>query len=131
MLTGQPIIEGAVFGVSDPSTQAEYVQAAFSFVPQDEEQLLGPVILTGAFNNWLIDPGNRLAWNAEQRRYEGTFLLKQGRYRYRYVVEDPVERERQRRDIGLAPALYTALVYVRDFTRNTDRLIATRSVVSR
>ncbi|MEL6444616.1 MAG: type IX secretion system plug protein domain-containing protein [Bacteroidota bacterium] len=130
-LTGQPLVDDVVFGVPDPDTQAEYVQATFTYVPNDEQRLRGPVILSGAFNGWLIDPANELTWLPSERRYEGTFLLKQGRYLYRYVVEDPVERERQRRDIGLAPALYTALVYVRDFTRNTDRLIATRSIVSR
>ncbi|MEM6782382.1 MAG: type IX secretion system plug protein domain-containing protein [Bacteroidota bacterium] len=130
-LSGQPIIDNAVFGVGDPDTQAEYVQATFTYVPQDERPLRGPVILSGAFNGWLIDPANRLQWIPEAGRYEGTLLLKQGRYLYRYVVEDPSELERQRRDIGLAPSLYTALVYVRDFTRNTDRLIATRSIVSR
>ncbi|MEL7363807.1 MAG: hypothetical protein AAFN13_17150, partial [Bacteroidota bacterium] len=130
-LSGQPLVADAVFGVPEPATQAEYVQATFSYVPDGERRLRGPVILSGAFNGWLIDPANELSWVPSEGRYEGTFLLKQGRYLYRYVVEDPLERERLRREIGLVPSLYTALVYVRDFTRNTDRLIATRSIVSR
>ena len=130
-LTGQTLVSTVVQDAPGPADiGAEYVEAAFRFVPQDEQQAAGPVVLTGSFNDWAIDPAYELAWNAAEGRYETTVLLKQGRYVYQYYVDDPAEQERIRRTAGLGqPNLYTAFVYLYDPSFNTDRLLAVTNIL--
>lgn len=123
-LTGQPIIASAFLDVGEATTQAEYVETTFRFVPDGDGPERGPVIVSGSFNDWQIDPANTMTWNAETSRYEVTLLLKQGRYLYRYYIDDPA-RARPVRDFQ--PSLYTAFVYLNDPFRQTDRLVETRS----
>ena len=130
-LTGQTLVSTVVQdapGAADIG--AEYVATRFRFVPQDEEPAPGPVILTGSFNGWVVDPAFELMWNAAEARYETEVLLKQGRYVYKYFVDDPAEQERIRRTAGLGqPNLYTAFVYLYDPQFDTDRLLAVNSVL--
>ncbi|MDX1420232.1 MAG: DUF5103 domain-containing protein [Rubricoccaceae bacterium] len=126
-LTGQPVVASVFRGGGRPDTDGEYVTTRFRFVPAGEQEAGGPVLLTGAFNAWQLDPALALSWNPATGTYEGELLLKQGLYLYQYVVEDPAARPEA---LLLQPALYTALVYVRDLTRITDRLVAVRSAVS-
>jgi hypothetical protein len=130
-LTGQTLVSTVVQDAPGPADiGAEYVTARFRFVPQNEEPSPGPVILTGSFNGWVVDPAYELAWDAAEARYETEVLLKQGRYVYKYVVDDPAERERIRRTAGLGqPNLYTAFVYLYDPQFDTDRLLAVNSVL--
>lgn len=132
-LTGQPLVSTAVQDAANSADiSAEYVEARFAYVPQDERELAGPVILTGSFNDWVIDPAYELLWNPEEQRYEGSLLVKQGRYAYRYHVDDPAERERIARTVEFGqPSLYTALVYVYDPAFNTDRLLSVSNVLGR
>jgi hypothetical protein len=130
LLAGNPLVSTVVRDVGDPGTQGEYVEVIFRYVPQDEQPLAGPVIITGSFNGWQIDPANELAWIPAERRYEGTLLIKQGRYAYRYHTSDPAERERQRRQVSVGQqSLYTAMVYFRDPRLATDRLLGVRNVI--
>lgn len=133
VLTGQPLVSSVVRdAASDADIAAEYVEARFTYVPEDERPLAGPVLVTGSFNGWALDPANALAWVPDRRRYEGSVLVKQGRYAYRYWVDDPAERERIARTVELGrPSLYTSLVYVYDPAFNTDRLLAVSSVLGR
>ncbi len=130
-LSGQSLVSSVVQDAAGPAdTGAEYVEALFRYVPQDEQQLAGPVILSGSFNNWAIDPANELTWNATERRYEGSLLVKQGQHIYKYVADDPAERERIRRTVGIGqPNLYTAFVYLYDPSFDTDRLLAVSNVL--
>ncbi len=130
-LTGQTLVSSVVEDAAGPADLgAEYVEAVFRYVPQDEQQLAGPVILSGSFNAWAIDPANALTWDAEERRYEGSLLVKQGQHVYKYVADDPAERERIRRTVGTGPPnLYTAFVYLFDPSFNTDRLLAVSNVL--
>ena len=125
-LTGQPVIETAYRGGGRPETAAEYVDAVFRYVPEGEREAGGPVLVTGAFNAWALDPATALTWNPAEGYYEGSLLLKQGLYLYQYVVDDPTRR---REATFLQSSLYTALVYLHDPRRLTDRLVAARSAV--
>jgi hypothetical protein len=125
-LTGQPVIETAYRGGGRPETAAEYVDVVFRYVPEGEREAAGPVLLSGAFNGWQLDPASALTWNAAEKFYEGTLRLKQGLYLYQYVVDDPTARREARLS---QPSLYTAFVYVADPRRITDRLVAVRSAV--
>ena len=130
-LTGQTLVSTVVQDAPGPADiGAEYVTTRFRFVPQDEQPAAGPVILTGSFNGWVVDPAYELVWSAAGGHYETEVLLKQGRYIYQYYVDDPAERERIRRTAGLGqPNLYTAFVYLYDPTRNTDRLLAVSNIL--
>ncbi len=130
-LTGQTLVSTVVQDAPGPADiGAEYVNALFRFVPQDEKEVAGPVILTGSFNGWVIDPAYQLLWNAAEGLYEAEVLLKQGRYIYKYYVDDPAEQERIRRTAGLGqPNLYTAFVYLFDPSYNTDRLLAVSNIL--
>ncbi len=130
-LTGQTLVSSVVEDAAGPAdTGAEYVEAVFQYVPQNEQELAGPVVLTGSFNDWAIDPANQLTWDPAERRYEGSLLLKQGHYVYSYYADDPGERERIRGTVGLGqPNLYTALVYLYDPSVNSDRLLAVTNVL--
>ena len=129
-LTGQSVVRSVASTVQQPTIGAEYVDTFFTYVPDDERELEGPVILSGAFNGWSVDPAYAMRWNEEERTYTATLLLKQGTYLYRYAVADPEERELRERERGVGrESLYTALVYFRDVSLGTDRLVGTRTVV--
>jgi len=132
-LAGQTLVSTVVQdAASDPDIAGEYVEAQFAYVPQDERELAGPVILSGSFNDWVIDPAHELVWNPAEQRYEGSLLVKQGRHVYRYYADDPAERERIARTVNLGrPSLYTALVYLYDPAFNTDRLVSVSNVLGR
>ncbi len=126
-LTGQPVIDEVYLDGGPSSTQAEYVSVEFRYVPENEQQAVGSVIVTGAFNNWQVDPQNSLTWVPETGQYEGSLLLKQGLYLYNYAVDGSAATSNQ--NIVAQQNLYTALIYVFDPTRRTDRLIAFRSAL--
>jgi hypothetical protein len=126
-LTGQPVVQTVYRGGGRAETQGEYVQVRFRYVPEGERRAAGPVLLSGAFNDWQLDPAFALTWDAAASRYEGTVLLKQGLYLYQYVVDDPSAEPPA---LLTQPSLYTALVYLHDPIRITDRLVAVRSAVA-
>ncbi len=125
-LSGQPVVSAVYRDAGEAATQAEYVATTFRYVPADGPER-GPVILSGAFNDWQIDPAYEMTWDPETGRYETTILLKQGRYLYRYYVDDPAARPPVR---DFQPSRYTAFVYLHDPSRLTDRLVATRSAIA-
>ncbi len=119
------IVLSRVTAVPDPATNGEYVRAHFRYVPVDEERLDRDVAIVGSFNNWRTDNQRvRLEWNEAGGYYEGSALVKQGEYEYRYVAED--DRQRQSLAEGMPPrrSTYTVFVYYRDPQLNSDRLIA-------
>ncbi len=124
LLTGQPIIEGSVHDVADPRVDAEYVATTFRYVPEGERPA-GAVWVVGSFNQWQRGPENRMNWNAGNGRYEVTLLIKQGQYAYRYETEER-NRDAASRAI-IQPSYFTALVFLRDPVRLTDRVVALRN----
>ncbi len=127
---GDPLLNGQIVtrdarAPGDPALTAEYVEARFTFVPPDEAPLRS-VYLSGAFSGWqrLAEP---MTWVPDERHYTQNVLLKQGQYEYRYVSDDPQLARAQSNVLGRPDLSYTAFVYYRDPTRQTDRLIATRT----
>lgn len=126
VLATTPLISGAYRDPGVASTDAEYVEVSFRYVPPGERQAAGPVRLAGTFSGWR--PAVELTWNPDVRRYEGTALLKQGLYVYGYDLP----RRARSRVISLGqPSLFTALVYLRDTQLFTDRLVAVQSGIAR
>ncbi len=124
----QPVVTAAVQALDDADTRGEYVDVQFSLAPPDEIPYGGGVLLTGSFNGWRLDPAYQLAWNDTTKQYEGTALIKQGIYEYQYRQ---IGARRRSQGVFNPPTLYTALLYFYDPARNTDRLLAVSSTLSR
>jgi hypothetical protein len=122
-VNGQTIVRSALTGRADPAFSAQYVETTFAFVPLDEQPYNSPLVVAGSFSQMDPDHGTKMTWNAARGRYEGTVLLKQGKYQYFYSTSDPAFakqiQETQRRITGT----YTAFVYYQDAQYNTDRLL--------
>lgn len=130
LLAGQPIIGRADRYVGEADVQGEYADVLFRYVPPDEVPLSGGIFLVGSFNGWDLDLANELRWNADEKWYEHTILLKQGEYDYRYT--SPVAQVRRAiSSRAFRPDnLFTALVYYTDRTLSTDRLLGYRHLQS-
>lgn len=128
MLGDSPVVSAVVREVIDPDVSGEYVMVRFAYVPPDELQLAGDVIVSGTFNAWRVDRKNRLTWVPAERRYEGEVLMKQGYHEYRYLTRDA--RMARESVLPRAQNQYAAFVYYRDPRLNTDRLLAVRTLVA-
>jgi hypothetical protein len=126
-LNGQVVVRDAVRGRADPAFTAEYVETTFAFVPPKEQPLGNTVTLSGSFSG--MDPrrGVEMRWNTGRRRYEGSLLLKQGRYQYFYESPDPQLQSAVRQSQARLQNTYTTFVYYQDPSRNTDRLLRVNS----
>lgn len=126
VLATTPLISEAYRDPGSATTDAEYVDVRFQYVPPGERQVAGPVRLIGTFSGW--QPDVELLWNPEVRRYEGSKLLKQGLYVYGYDLP----RRAQGRVFSIGqPSLFTAFVYLNDIQLFTDRLVAVESGIAR
>ncbi len=131
LLNGQSVIARAQTHAPDPDTGGEYVRATFRYVPPDEKRLRGGIYVVGSFNGWGVDLGRQLRWNVDEARYEGSMLVKQGEYEYRYTSPDPNVRQALRAPLPRVDNQYTAFVYYRDLIFATDRLLMFQQGVSR
>ena len=130
ILNGRPLVDAAVRDVAEPDVEAEYVNVRFSYVPPDELPLGADLFVTGSFNRWAQDPANELTWMADEGRYEGEVLMKQGQYEYRYLSRDPRLRRALQGSLPRNENLYTAFVYFSDITKRTDRLLAVNGLIA-
>ena len=48
----------------------------------------GDLYLLGEFSDWQLKEDFKLKYNAEQKKYRGSVLLKQGYYNYHYALKD-------------------------------------------
>lgn len=120
---GQPLVRGALPNQLNPEVSAEYVETTFAFVPSDQRPYTSPPVVTGSFSGMDAGRGTQMEWNSTRGQYEGTVLLKQGRYQYFYSTDDPALTDQIRATQPRITGTYTAFVYYRDARRNTDRLL--------
>ena len=125
VLAAVPLIEAVYRDVGRADVDGEYVDVTFRYVPEGSRQSPRRVFVRGSFNGWRASDGFELAWQEDLGRYEGTFLIKQGRYVYSY------QGARAPTASPSAGSVYTAFVYLEDPRRFTDRLVAVRSAVAR
>lgn len=125
VLADTPLIASVYDDVGRASTDAQYVAVRFRYVPPGSRQLARRVYVQGSFNGWRSSPSSELQWIDAEGRYEGTLLVKQGRYVYGYA---PVPTQTAPLN---PPTLFTAFVYLSDPRRFTDRLIAVQTGVAR
>lgn len=70
----------------DNATESDYAQVSFSLnalSPGD-----GELYVTGGFNNFRLNPTNRMSYDASNKRFKATLYLKQGVYDYQYAWKD-------------------------------------------
>jgi hypothetical protein len=67
-----------------PETEADYVNVYFT-LPSNQIIPGGKMYVSGNLNNWSFDKNNLMSYNAENKEYECTMLLKQGWYNYEYA----------------------------------------------
>lgn len=127
-LQGQPIIDAAVRDAGTPSIGAQYVETVFRFVPENEFPIDGRVYVTGSFAGWQHDRAHELRWVPERGRYEGTVLLKQGQYEYRFYTTSSRGPRALSTAIPRLENTYTSFIYFRDLRYNTDRLLAASAI---
>ncbi len=71
---------------AEPAISGNYINTSFSL--RASKPIEGDVYIIGAYNNWIRDKENKLAYNSDKGIYESTLFLKQGFYNYSYSVEN-------------------------------------------
>ncbi len=109
------------------STTSEYVEVDFrlkSNLDMGNER----VYVAGGFTNYAADPRFELTYNAENEIYEGTILIKQGRYDYLYAVHNGTDQgldfNALEGNSNETENFYLLLTYYRPFGSRYDQLIS-------
>jgi len=71
----------------DPATDSDYAKVVFNFkaTPPNDK---GSMYVVGRFNNYAIEPANKLIYDAVKKTYFTKLKLKQGLYDYKYAWVD-------------------------------------------
>ncbi|MCH8494088.1 MAG: DUF5103 domain-containing protein [Balneolales bacterium] len=114
--------------LSSPSTRedAKYALVRFQLDIPLNERTNDPIFIVGGFNNWGLNPANRLRYDASTGLYTGEVVVKEGRYSYKYVTVANHQVNSLRFDASFASTRqeYHTLVYLLDETFRVDRLVA-------
>ena len=115
----------------DPSIEADYTRVHFSLAKQytlKNEEL----VLYGKFSNYELNENYKLIYNPSYEVYEGTFLLKQGFYNYKYVWKSKygLEKNKISGNHATTENQYLILLYVRDIRNQHDALIGVKTLSS-
>lgn len=68
-------------------TESDYIWVTFTLA--DDAVTDGAVYVVGGFNGYQRNETNKLVYDANQKKWRGTLLLKQGLYDYEYVYVSP------------------------------------------
>lgn len=124
---GNFVIDNARNFSGDVSTTSEYAEVDFRL---DITERTGDdrVFVTGGFSNFTADPRFELLYNPAEGIYEGTVMMKQGRYDYLYVVgngDDPqLDFDALEGNSNETENFYLILTYYRPFGSRYDQLIS-------
>ena len=130
-LNGQSRIRSAAGAFGEADYEADYVEVGLRLVPPNSAPVNGRVGVVGSFSGWQLRAENLLSWNAEEGWYEGPVLMKQGQHEYRYVSNNAGLEQALQTGMPQLENLFTSLVYYRDISRQTDRLIAVQGILTR
>jgi len=121
------------FGQPRTGRNARYTEVEFNLDRPDRISQDQPVYVIGSFSNWNLSPEQRLEFNREQNAFTGRFMIKEGRYDYRYVVleNDIVDELNLGAFFADTSQDYQVLVYFRDQQEQYDRLLQFGSIRSR
>jgi hypothetical protein len=109
----------------DNSREAEYTRVHFS-LPFEELLGLDEVFIYGKFNNYALTDENKLMYNGNTGMMDGSILLKQGFYNYKYVIrrEDGIiDLNTVCGNFHFTENNYLILVYYRNFGDLYDSII--------
>lgn len=70
----------------DQATDSDYAKVVFSLNVNPPSK--GAIYVVGRFNNYALDPANKLVYDLNKKKYTTTLKLKQGIYDYKYVWVD-------------------------------------------
>ena len=115
----------------DPAIEADYTQVYFSLAKQytlKEEE----IYLYGKFSNYELKDQYRLTYNPSYEVYEGTLLLKQGFYNYKYIWKsaEGLNKNLISGSHAATENQYIILAYTRLIGSQHDALIATKTLSS-
>jgi hypothetical protein len=112
-------------GRPDTGLNTEYANVIFRFAPAEELPAHDAIYVTGDFNNWTIQPGKRMQYLDDIGRWQGSAMIKQGLYHYKFVkVDDYRVLDLEFDDLFRNTRQeYHAFVYMRDPVRNIYRLL--------
>ena len=120
------------FGDPDMSLRSGYANVVFRFDPERAPGPTESVHLLGDFNNWSVNNDNELRLNRETGRWETSAIIKQGNYKYKYVLFDGNEID----DLYFDELFtgnrqqYHAFVYMRDSKNFYYRLLQVQTFFS-
>lgn len=122
----------SLFGLPETDIDAGYMELVFSLaaenIPGDDPQ----IYLVGDFTGWAIQSENRLIYNAETERWQTTATVKEGTYKYKYVLMD----SKGVNDLFYDPLFertkqeYQVFVYVQDKNQFYDRLLQVNTIIA-
>lgn len=111
----------------DVATTSEYVEVDFR-LDAPENPGNARVYVAGGFTNFMPDPRFELTYNQAEGIYEGTVLMKQGRYDYVYVVGEgdgkSIDFNVLEGNSNETENFYLLLTYYRPFGGRYDQLIS-------
>ncbi|PWN07263.1 type IX secretion system plug protein domain-containing protein [Rhodohalobacter mucosus] len=107
------------------TTDSEYTDAEFRFDPGTEIKAGESVYLTGDFNNWQIEEKLKLSDASAPGFQSVTVRIKQGHYRYKYILYDGERFDLNPFESAFANQRqeYHAFVYFRDPETQSYRLL--------
>ncbi|WP_250433054.1 type IX secretion system plug protein [Hanstruepera flava] len=119
--------------VERPWIEADYAWVHFALAMN--EPIPGKSVhIYGNFNNYAIEESTKLEFNADQKYYETSLLLKQGFYNYKYVVVDDATGKLDEGAISgnfwQTENDYKVIVYYRNLGARYDRIIGYGSALS-
>jgi hypothetical protein len=90
-----------------------------NFTLQTTQQFNSNVFVMGAFNNWRLEPSNKMIYS--NGTYQCSILLKQGFYNYQYITTNPDESIEG--NFFETENFYEIFVYNKSFYPSADMLM--------
>lgn len=120
------------FGNPDMNLSAGYGNVVFRFDPDQPPDSTESIHLLGDFNNWSVSTNNELQFDVNTGRWETNQIIKQGEYKYKYVLVDENEIKDLYFDENFTNnrQQYHAFVYMRDPNNFYYRLLQVQSFFS-
>ena len=109
----------------DPSIEADYVWVHFSLLPNPDIENKA-IYVYGNFNNHTTDKSTKMVFDAYDKVFKCSLLLKQGFYNYKYVVVENNGILNQGAVSGnfyQTENNYKVIAYYRDLGKRYDRII--------
>ena len=125
-------LPNSLFGLPNRNSDTEYINVTFSLdtekAPEEEES----IYLVGDFTAWAIRSESRLSYDENTERWQTSVIIKEGEYKYKYVMVDQNDID----DLMYDPLFertkqeYHVFVYLQDKNEFYDRLLQVNTVIA-